>query len=39
MSTAYINNKEFYNKLSDEVIQFCKKNKKEYHIKNGTKTN
>lgn len=38
LSTSYPNNKEFYNELSDKVINFCKKNKLEYHIKNGTKT-
>ena len=27
---------EFYNNLSDIVIDFCKKNNKEYHIKDGT---
>ncbi|MBU4360299.1 radical SAM protein [Candidatus Parcubacteria bacterium] len=31
-----LENKEFYQKCSDEVINFCDKNKIEYHIKNGT---
>lgn len=27
---------EFYNRLADIVASYCKKNNKEYHIKNGT---
>jgi len=27
---------EFYNELVERVIEYCEKNKKEYHIKNGT---
>lgn len=30
--------KEFYNNLSNKVIDFCSKNNKEYHIKDGTIT-
>ena len=30
--------KEFYNKESAKVIEFCKKNNILYHIKNGTIT-
>ena len=38
LSTSYLNHKEYYNELSDEVIEFCKNNGIEYHIKKGTKT-
>ena len=38
LSSSYPNNKEFYNILSDKVIDFCIKNNKKYHIKNGTYT-
>lgn len=36
--TAYKEHKEFYNEQADIVINFCKKNKIEFHIKTGTKT-
>lgn len=36
--TAYKEHKEFYNEQADIVIDFCKKNKIEFHIKTGTKT-
>lgn len=36
LSTAYKDNKKFYNELSKNVIDFCNKNHKEYHIKEGT---
>ncbi|WP_372998484.1 radical SAM protein [Lutispora sp.] len=36
--TKYPGYKEFFNELSNEVIEFCKKNNKEYHIKEGTIT-
>jgi DNA repair photolyase len=32
----YTNYKEYYNKLSLKVINFCIKNSKEFHIKEGT---
>ncbi len=35
--SSYKNRIEYYNELSDKVIAFCKKNKTEYHIKEGTK--
>lgn len=38
LSTSYQNHKQYYNELSNKVINFCKENKIEYHIKNGTKT-
>ena len=38
LSTNYPNNKEYYNVLSEKVIQFCEENGKEYHIKKGTYT-
>lgn len=38
LSTSYKNHKKYYNELADQVIEYCEKNKKEYHIKNGTKT-
>ena len=38
LSTSYLNHKEFYNTLSNRVIEFCEENEKEYHIKNGTMT-
>lgn len=38
MVTKYPRYKEFFNDLSNEVIAFCKKNNKEYHIKKGTIT-
>lgn len=36
--SAYKNHKEFFNEVSQKVILFAKKNKKEYHIKKGTIT-
>jgi DNA repair photolyase len=36
--TKYPGYKEFFNVLSNEVIEFCRKNNKEYHIKEGTIT-
>ncbi len=36
--SSYKESKEFYNKVSQEVIDYCVKNNKEYHIKNGTIT-
>lgn len=38
LSTSYKNHKKYYNELADQVVEYCEKNKKEYHIKNGTKT-
>lgn len=38
LSTSYPNHKQYYNELSNEVIDFCTKNNIQYHIKNGTKT-
>jgi len=37
--SQYQGHKDFYNKLSCQVIEFCKTNNKEYHIKDGTMTN
>jgi len=37
-STQFKNNKDFYNDCVEIVIQFCKKNKIDYHIKDGTQT-
>ncbi|MDI3311391.1 MAG: radical SAM protein, partial [Thermoanaerobacterium sp.] len=34
--SEYKGYQEFYNELSEKVIEYCLKNKKEYHIKNGT---
>lgn len=39
MVSQYQDHKGFYNKLSRKVIEFCKTNNKEYHIKEGTITN
>lgn len=36
--TSYKGYKEYYNDLAKKVISFCKKNKKKYHIKDGTLT-
>ena len=36
MVTKYSDYKNFYNDLSQQVIDFCTKQNKEYHIKNGT---
>lgn len=38
LATSYPNNKLYYNELSKKVIEFCIKNKIEYYIKKGTKT-
>ncbi|MBU3918871.1 radical SAM protein [Patescibacteria group bacterium] len=35
--TEFQNNKEFYDNCADFVINFCEKNKIEYHIKFGTR--
>lgn len=35
--TEFQDNKDFYDKCADTVINFCEKNKMEYHIKYGTK--
>jgi DNA repair photolyase len=37
--SAFKPHREFYNEQADKVIKFCKKHKKDYHIKNGTITN
>lgn len=37
--TKYSDQKEFYNRLSKQVITFCKANNKSFHIKDGTMTN
>ena len=36
--SAFKTHKQFYNDQAAKVIKFCKKNKKAYHIKNGTIT-
>jgi DNA repair photolyase len=36
--TKYKNYKEYYNKLSLDVINFCTSHNIDYHIKNGTQT-
>lgn len=38
LSTSYQNHKQYYNDLSQQVINFCEINNKEYHIKDGTLT-
>lgn len=38
LSTSYPAHKEFYNELSEQVVEFCKDRKKDYHIKKGTMT-
>ncbi|MDP2921310.1 MAG: radical SAM protein [Candidatus Omnitrophota bacterium] len=38
-SSEFKYTKEFYNSLSSAVIKFCKKNKIDYHIKQGTQVN
>ena len=35
-STAFKNNKDFYEDMAKKVIKFCKKHKIKYHIKAGT---
>jgi len=37
-SSEFKYTKEFYNSLSVSVIKFCRKNKIDYHIKEGTQT-
>lgn len=37
--SQYSDQKDFYNHLSSQVIEFCKANRKEHHIKDGTMTN
>lgn len=37
--SQYLPQKNFYNYLSQQVIDFCKANNKDYHIKEGTMTN
>ncbi|RJQ55880.1 MAG: radical SAM protein, partial [Nitrospiraceae bacterium] len=39
MVTRYPDYKNFYNDLSQQVIEFSERNNKECHIKNGTMTN
>lgn len=39
MVSQYPRYKAFYNKLSQQVIDFCMKHNKEWHIKKGTMTN
>lgn len=34
--TAFTTHRAFYNQQVDIVVEFCKKNNKNYHIKNGT---
>lgn len=36
--SEYKDYKNFFNELADKVVTFCKKNKKQYHIKEGTVT-
>ena len=36
--TEYKDHKQFFNDLSDQVVEFCKNRKMDYHIKTGTKT-
>lgn len=36
--SEYANHKEYFNELSQQVIEFCVKNDKQYHIKEGTLT-
>lgn len=36
--SAYKDHKKFYNEQAEKVIRFCKRNKKNFHIKNGTIT-
>jgi DNA repair photolyase len=36
--SAYKKHKEFFNEQAKQAIEFCKQNKKAYHIKNGTIT-
>lgn len=34
--TKYKKSRDYYNSLSEKIIDYCVKNKKEYHIKKGT---
>lgn len=34
--SEYKDYQSYYNSLSDQVIEYCRKNNKDYHIKNGT---
>lgn len=36
--SGYLGYKEFYNQCANEVIQFCRSRRIDYHIKNGTIT-
>lgn len=36
--SGFIHAKEFYNSMASTVIKFCKQNKIDYHIKEGTQT-
>ena len=36
MISKYKDCKKYFNGLSEKIIEFCRKNKKEYHIKEGT---
>jgi DNA repair photolyase len=38
LASKYKEAKVFFNKLSQQVIDFCNKKNKQYHIKNGTMT-
>ena len=38
-SSEFKNTKEFYNSQALSVIKFCKKNRIDYHIKEGTRSN
>lgn len=36
MVSKYKDYKKYFNGLSEKIVEFCRKNKKEYHIKEGT---
>ena len=36
MVSEYKDYKKYFNGLSEKIVEFCRKNKKEYHIKKGT---
>lgn len=38
IATQYSNRKQFFNDCTNEVIEFCKRNNIDYHIKSGTFT-
>ena len=38
MVSQYPNYKKYFNEVSNQVVEFCKGNNKEYYIKNGTVT-